>query len=155
MSCRGHSSLAFTGMLWLGVLLLVGLSLRLGHVARFVPLLVGAITLVLLTAQLVRDMLAARAPARRDASGATPPALPGGRARRFLWVLCLPVLVFLLGFALALPLHAFVYLRGLSHERWGRALGIPLVLIGLVVGIRFLLPAVPLWQGWLWPLLSP
>ena len=154
-------------------------SRDLGRVARFVPLVVAIPTFLLIGLQLLFDLapgcrdrlgnLRRTAWARpspptradsRDAAGfrsEAPPHDPAGRrppARRLVWTFLLPLLIYLLGFLIALPLYVFVQLRLLGGERWRLALAIPVLLCLLLLLCGRFLPAIPLWQGRLWTLLG-
>lgn len=138
----------FTLILLAFVLAILIATPRLGRVARLVPLVVAVPTFVILAAQLIlefspRRKMAGRAP-QRDAAAASLGAAQLG------WALLLPVTIYLLGFFVAVPLHCFVQLRYFSRERWMLSLIIPAGLCGLFVLIARLVPAVPLWQGWIW-----
>jgi hypothetical protein len=135
----------FTLLLALIVLFLVFASRGLGPIARFVPLVVALPTLLLLIAQLLRELRARR-----------PAAQPSRRRPGWwiLWTLLLPPMIYGLGFHAAVPLYAFVQLRGLARERWPACLAVPAALLAMLWLCGRLLPAIPLWRGALWPLVG-
>lgn len=86
--------------------------------------------------------------ARREAG---PVARRGGSpAGRLGWTLLLPLMIYALGFCVAIPVHALVYLRRFSGERWRLSVGIPLGLLCLLLLLPRLVPGVSLWPGWIW-----
>ncbi|MBP6876190.1 MAG: hypothetical protein KBD56_08980 [Candidatus Eisenbacteria bacterium] len=139
-----------------------------GKVSRLVPLLVLVPTIALLGVQLTMDLvhplrIRDRGWMPRGSGRATDPAetqrcqadrnadkVCDRSPARLLWVLALPVMVFLLGFTVAIPLHAFVQLRALSQERWRASLVMPAALLVLFLLFTRLLPDIRLWQGWIW-----
>ena len=164
----------FTCVLLLGVLVMLALTPRLGSIARFVPLVVLLPTAALLAVQLGRDLAhreerarpapeahaapAAAVPQEPPASGTaprppvsgTPAALLTRPLARFVWALSLPGVIYLLGFPAAVPLHAFLYLRVLSRERWSISLLVPAGLLCVLLFLTRLVPGAALWPGWTW-----
>ncbi len=156
-----------------GVFLVIAIGMLLqlhgmGKVSRIVPLLVLGPTIALLGLQLTMDLVrplrirdrgwmprgsgrtAEPAEAQRDPADGNADRVRDPSPARLLWVLALPVMVFLLGFTVAIPLHAFVQLRVLSRERWRPSLVMPAALLGIFLLFTRLLPDIRLWQGWIW-----
>jgi hypothetical protein len=145
-------------------LLLVALALAvlletfsLSRIARMVPLWVLAFTLPLLLLQVAADWIpgaAARlrmvrrqdlfsteslrkkAPANLVASQSGGTQAPG---LALLWVLGLPVLIYMMGIVIALPLHAFFYLVVRSKESVRTAFVVAIVLGGITAGALHIL----------------
>jgi hypothetical protein len=138
----------FTLILLVFVLAILIASAHLGRVARLVPLVVAVPTFVILTTQLILDLSPRRGPDGRTSQRDPRPASPA--VGQLGWALLLPVAIYLLGFLVAVPLHCLIQLRCFSKERWTLSLIIPVGLCGLFVLIARLVPAVPLWHGWIW-----
>ncbi len=155
---------AFTLSLLCFVAVLFLNTLRLGSVARFVPLIVLIPTLALLVLQLALDLRPdleqkfsrferirfqkseklqkeTLGRARRSASGVPHPAWA------FLWMWLMLPLVYLLGFLVAVPLYTFLYLKGHAVKGWIPSIAIALALWALIYGIFGLLLNTQLYQG--------
>lgn len=116
------------------------LSFSLGRLARLVPLWVLGLTLPLLVLQVLFDWipsLAARFQQHRDLfltdrlREQTPahvaPVAPeknGALISAMAWVAALPLLVAVAGLAVAVPLHAFLYLIVRARESWLTAVSV-------------------------------
>jgi hypothetical protein len=159
----------FTLVLLAFVQAILAATPRLGRIARMVPLIVAVPTAALLAGQVALDLTPRRGETRRQPERAGwPPSgrsarraegecgpmrvssLPGSAVARLGWALLLPVMIYFLGFFVAVPLHCMIQLRRFSGERWTLSLIIPAALCGLLVLIARIVPTVPLWQGWLW-----
>jgi hypothetical protein len=159
----------FTFALLLFMLAMLAATPHLGRVARLVPLLIIVPTLGLLAFQLVGDLVPRfrrihedverarwlplpKRQAREDRDRGSEQVAPraGGALGRLGWTLFLPVMIYGLGFGVAVPVHALVYLRRFSRERWSLSLAIPAGLGCLVLLLPRLVPAVSLWPGWIW-----
>ncbi|MFH1144363.1 MAG: hypothetical protein V1774_07455 [Candidatus Eisenbacteria bacterium] len=159
----------FTLALLLFVLAMLLETARLGRVARFVPLIVTIPTLALLAFQLVLDLAPRYRRIYQKLERTKWPGLPGrerqgdreresgqaasnneGARGRLGWTLLLPVMIYGFGFFVAIPVHALVYLRRFSGERWSLSLAIPAGLGCLLLLLVRLAPDVPLWPGWIW-----
>jgi hypothetical protein len=168
MSLLRHKAF-FTLALLLFMLAVLAATPHLGRIARLVPLLVIVPTLALLALTLVGDLVPRfrrinegmerarwlplpKREAREDRDRGSEQAAPlaGGALGRLVWTLCLPVLIYGLGFCVGIPVHALVYLRRFSKERWLLSLAIPAGLGGLMLLLPRLVPAVSLWPGWIW-----
>jgi hypothetical protein len=168
MNVLRHPAL-FTLILLVFVVAILIATPRLGRVARLVPLVVAVPTAVLLAAQLILDLVprrrtpgrgseptgwlrfAGRAKEAADDREALRDAKPAASSAGQLgWALLLPVTIYFLGFLIAVPLHCMIQLRCFSGERWTLSLAVPAGLCGLFVLIARLIPAIPLWQGWIW-----
>ena len=158
---------SFTLLLILFAAAILAMTPGLGRAARLVPVWVALPTLALLLVQLALDLSPAlRRRCRSLASGTRPPMERRGGATdreaprhagpdrrtsvRLLWVLLLPLAIYLLGFLVAVPLHAFFCLRRVWGEGWGPSLATPAALGALLLLIARFVPEIPLWGGWLW-----
>lgn len=146
----------------------VGLS----EVARLVPLAVLVPTLVLLVIQLCLDLAPDfvqkhSAIERKDVFGIEKMRLKAGenaanaaasRGRRelsvFLWIAFLPILMFLLGSLIALPLYLLVYLKVRSKERWLLSISLAVGMFGFLYGAFVAVLHLRLHEGWLWNMLG-
>ena len=142
-------------------------SLGLSPVSRVVPISVLIPTIALIALQLILDIAPSvvsrlRAIDQKDVFGVD--HLRGDRrdnsvdpiSRRnvelnvILWVLMLPLMIYLLGLIAALPLFAFLYLKVRSAEGWMLSMVTSGVLLAFVYSIlRFTFPAA-LKLGYIW-----
>ncbi len=145
------------------------LTLGLGRVARMVPFAVVVPTLLLLVFQLMMDLLprlaktyngweqkdlfsveAFREKVSQRVEEVEGEALQGNRERNiFLWLLLMLILIYLLGFLIALPLYTLLYLKRRS-ENWLIALLIAMGIGCLVYGMSILNLGTRLYGGLLW-----
>jgi hypothetical protein len=145
------------------------LTLGLGSVARMVPFAVVIPTLLLLLFQLMMDMLprlaqkysrlenkdlfqveGLRKQVREPVEDVEVEALQRNRERKaFLWLLVMLILIYLLGFLIALPLYTLVYLKRRS-EKWLIAVPVAVGIGCLVYGVSILNLGTRLYGGLLW-----
>jgi hypothetical protein len=149
------------------------MTLRLGRVARMVPLAVAVPTFLLLALQLFMDLLPGLAQTygrleNKDLFGvqglreqignpvevAEDKTLQSRRERKsFLWLLLMLALVYLLGLLIALPLYTLLYLKS-GSEKWLTAIVSALAIFGLIYGISVLDLGTQLYKGLLWDWLN-
>lgn len=140
----------------------------LSEVGRLVPLSVLAPTLVLLLVQLCLELAPGFAQKRslleqKDVFGIEQMRLKAAeeaayslasRGRRELsviaWVALIPVLIYLLGSLIALPLFLLIYLKVRSREGWVLSIGMAVAMFGFLYGAFVALLNVRLHEGWLW-----
>ena len=118
------------------------------------PLVTGIPLLALATAQLVADLLgkteAASGPALDlELSADVPPDVARRRVQAiFAWIAGFIVLVFLLGFPLAVPIFVFAYLALQSGVGWWLRLTLTAVAWGFFHGLFERLLRLPFEPGW-------
>ncbi|MCL6637871.1 MAG: tripartite tricarboxylate transporter TctB family protein, partial [Alicyclobacillus sp.] len=79
--------------------------------------------------------------------------VPGLRTRSmlnaFLWFIGLLLIIWLLGFTLAIPIYLFLYLKWRSRERWRLSVVYALVCWAGLYALFGMALHVPLYGGWL------
>ena len=161
-ACLTFILFAFAGIIFY-------LTFGLGSVARMVPFAVVIPTLLLLLFQLMMDMLprlaqkysrlenkdlfhveGLRKKIREPVEDVEVEALQRNRERKaFLWLLVMLILIYLLGFLIALPLYTLVYLKRRS-EKWLIAVLVAVGIGCLVYGVSILNLGTRLYGGLLW-----
>lgn len=141
----------------------------LGRVARMVPFAVVMPTLLLLSFQLLMDMLpglaktysrweqkdlfqveALREKVSQQAEDGEAEMQQHNRERQaFFWLLAMLALIYFLGFLVALPLYTLLYLQRRS-EGWLRSVVIALGIACLVYGVSILNLGTSLYGGVIW-----
>ncbi len=124
---RFNARVIFTMLLMAAAMLAMVLSWNMGRLARLVPLQVSVVTVLLVGIQLLSDLFPGRMrnePHPRDQSQIPPQSADvnhnkslessrGGSWLRelaaILWIVLLVILVFLLGFQLAVPVYIFLF----------------------------------------------
>ncbi|GEM_PF-2415777 len=164
----------FTLFLFAVVTVSLFLTLRLGQVARLVPLAVIVPTLALLAFQLLLDIMphlrqqfsslenkdlfhvrrlrekSLHPNNSTETTAAMADEEQGLRRNEMitmLWILLLPVFIYLFGFLLALPWHTFCYLRWRSGESWLMASGVASGVFALVYSVFVLTLRMALYEG--------
>jgi hypothetical protein len=145
------------------------LTFDLGRVARMVPFAVVVPTLLLLLVQLMLDMLPRLSQAYSRLENKDLFSVEGLRKKisqsveavedqtlerykereAFLWLLALLLLIYLLGFLVALPLYTLLYLKKRT-EKWLMAVSMAAGIAGLVYGVSILDLGTDLYGGLLW-----
>ena len=150
---RVHESVAVAAVLMALAGAAAAFSLGLSPRARFAPLIVAVVTLVLLGVEAAASTSGRRLASTRDRTGPeqSEPA-PNESAREAVmlaWLALLLGMLFVLGMAIALPAYLFLYLRLRAGQSRRFALAFALVLwIVLSLGMQMLL-GVRLHEGWL------
>jgi hypothetical protein len=161
--------IAFTTLLVGIVTAVLAETLTLSPSARLVPLAVAAVTLVLLSVQLLGDLRSSRAEfeekapyrlswLREQVRRALLPAAPRDDgttevSREFWvlgWIAVIPVLTWLVGVAVAAPLYTLVYVRKRAREHWPLALVMTMIVAGFPWALARLGIAGRLYEGALW-----
>jgi hypothetical protein len=159
----------FTFVLFVFAAVMFFMTLRLGRVARFVPLAVAIPTLALLGFQLLVEAIPELArrfgivekkdifgvePLREKSVAQTQADLTAAREARnkrelsaFLWLSLMLLLIYLLGFLFALPIFSTVYLKKRAAESWLLSLTVGLTMCLSLYGIFVLLLKVELYEG--------
>lgn len=164
---------SFTALLALLAGTMIYLSLDLSPVAHLVPLTVLIPTLILTLAQLIVDLktttLTARQGSRRvdffhsdifrqklqtQRASTKPAPLLQRELKAFGWMVALLLGIYLLGFALSLPLFILLYLRKRSGEGWRFSLTTSLAAAGVIYAVFSLILEGSLYTGFLWSWLA-
>ena len=161
---------------WIFTILLITLGVVIffltfdcGRVARLIPEKVIIPTMALLMLQLVQDFIPAlekrwgafeklrwpEAEKLRDrARTRSEKSLDAPQIRRqgpvLLWILSLPVLIYAVGFLVAVPIYTFVYLRLRAKKTW-LAVAMAAGCWGFLYGLFVLALRAPLYAGKIWP----
>lgn len=127
-----------------GLLLAVGAMFfialwGLSPMARWIPLLVAAPTVLLLIFQLQRDF----------ASTKTERSNTGMEIRSLLWLMVLPGLIYVIGFLLAVPLYLLAFGIWWAREPWARALVVAILFAISLLALKVFLN-IQLYGGLLW-----
>jgi len=137
------SALPFTAVLFAISSLFLLVTMTLSPSSRWVPLLVALPTAALLGVQLIKDLKK-----RAETKSVTP-----SENSALLWVLCLPLAVYLFGFLLAVPVFLLAFARLRSHSSWVSAVTPMLIAILSLIFLQFFLK-VELFGGLLWKSLA-
>jgi len=107
--------------------------------ARWVPLLIALPTVALLSIQSLRELVTRTVQAndiRRE-------------VRVIIWLLALPIMVYVLGFLVAVPIYLLVYLRRRASLAWRQALSSAVIAALMLFALqRFL--ELQMYGGLLW-----
>jgi hypothetical protein len=168
---RSRERSIFTSVLLAWVAFFAYATLDLGPAARLVPLSVAVPTLGLLIFQLAVDLvprleqryrkfdkvdllrvepLRKKVPAAVSSETSSFPdgeIAAEGEWRLFVWILFLPVLIYLLGLLIALPLHVLLYLRVRSRESWTLSIATAACLSAALYGIFVAALRIRLFEG--------
>jgi hypothetical protein len=123
--------------------------------AALFPLSVGIPLIILAAAQLLLDLFGKAESARGPAVDLEFAAdVPRDVARRrvidiFLWIIGFILLVFLLGFPIAVPLFILSYLRLQSRESWWRSVSLTAIAWGFFYGVFERLIHLRFEEGWI------
>lgn len=122
--------------------------------ARLFPFIVIGISMILLTTELARLLLQARRGGGESNSAGGNGSGAASRQKSVLvplsWVAFLAVMIWALGYIVALPLFMFIYLR-IYSQKWRWSVLLP-ALMFLIVYVGFdILLQVPLYGGFLFP----
>jgi hypothetical protein len=168
---RRAQEVTFTSILLLLVVWFLVETLRLGRIARMVPLAVVLPTLVLVVAQLIRDFVPAR---MREAAAAPlygiqwlrivvtttlfsrvtrardagPPL--ASVAVMLAWLGAMLALIYLVGLIAAIPLFTLAYLRWHARERWRTALTVAAGVTAIPFALQHFRIEAGLADGMLW-----
>lgn len=168
---RRAQEITFTSILVLLVGWFLVDTLRLGRIARMVPLAVAVPTLALVVAQLIRDLI----PTRMRAAVASPlygmqwvrivvtttlfSRVPRARdagpplasvAVLLAWLGTMLALIYLVGLVAAILLFTLAYLRWHARERWGTALIVAVCVTAIPLALQHFHIEAGLGDGLLW-----